>query len=295
MKPMVVLSNAKSQCATFFWKGTPDFYVGYRFIEHNPEILETPLSGIEGLPTCSFGDMPSYDKERLSTTEGDPWSRNWMASYEEKDPEDPIQLSFQAFSDGSAWSCGLDNQGAQKRAFFFEPVDDGILVWMGLTTREPVEGAISVQQCLRYSGSTNQAWRQPIACIPFLSEFDVQARGHPNDSLTYARKHTQWLRFPVQYTVYHTPPGLSLLGKRSSGEIDHGLIVRESLDRKHVSGMYWERTAYVSNRHPADCLHASVDFGPLEAGESRTVHGKFYFMEGTKDDLLEVWRRDFPK
>jgi hypothetical protein len=79
------------------------------------------------------------------------------------------------------------------------------------------------------------------------------------------------------------------------GEVAHGLIIRESLDGRFSSGMYWERTAYVGNRHPADCLHAAVDFGPLSAGQHRTVHGKFYFVEGTREQLLEVWRSDFPE
>jgi hypothetical protein len=57
--------------------------------------------------------------------------------------------------------------------------------------------------------------------------------------------------------------------------------------------MYWERTAYVTNRHPADCLHALVDFGPLAKGEERTVRGKFYLVEGNRDDLLAVWKEDF--
>jgi hypothetical protein len=50
---------------------------------------------------------------------------------------------------------------------------------------------------------------------------------------------------------------------------------------------------YVSNRHPADCLHAGVDFGPLAAGESRSVQGKFYWLEGTKDDLFDLWQQEF--
>jgi hypothetical protein len=60
-----------------------------------------------------------------------------------------------------------------------------------------------------------------------------------------------------------------------------------------ATGMYWERTVAISNRHPADCVHAWVDFGPLDVAESRTVWGKFYYLEGTKDDLLDRWRRDF--
>jgi hypothetical protein len=60
-----------------------------------------------------------------------------------------------------------------------------------------------------------------------------------------------------------------------------------------TGGMYWERTAWVSNRHPADCIHASIDFGPLAAGQSRTLHGVVYFIEGSKDDLLTLWQSDF--
>jgi len=50
---------------------------------------------------------------------------------------------------------------------------------------------------------------------------------------------------------------------------------------------------YVSNRHPADCLHAGVDMGPLKASESRTVQGKFYWLDGTKGDVYALWRQEF--
>ena len=294
MKSVVVLSCSSAQCATLFWRERPEFYVGYRFIEHNPETLETPLPGINALPAGAFGQMPGPDRVLLQAEDGDPWEKGWSTSYVESDPEDGIQLSFKAFTDGSAWSRGLDNRGKQERMFFFEPVDDGVLMWMWLKTHVSIKGAIGVQQCLRYSGCTNVASRQTVACIPFLSEFDVQAQGKPHDTLTYARKNNAWVGFPLGWTAYHTPRNFPLLKGRSSGEVDHGLIIRESLDRTYTSGMYWERTAYISNRHPADCLHASIDFGPLDAGQSRTVHGKFYFIEGAKEDLLDVWRRDFP-
>ena len=127
-----------------------------------------------------------------------------------------------------------------------------------------------------------------------LSELDLQAQHNPSATLTFCRKDGGWLKFPVPWTIYRPPGGAAPISGESAGEIDHGLIVRESLDGQYTSGMYWERTVYVSNRHPADCLHSSVDFGPLEADESRTVHGKIYFVEGTKDQLLGKWRQDFP-
>jgi hypothetical protein len=57
-------------------------------------------------------------------------------------------------------------------------------------------------------------------------------------------------------------------------------------------GMYWERTAYLSNRHPTDCVHAWIDFGPLKAGQPRTLQGVVYYLSGSKDDLLKLWQRD---
>jgi len=293
MKPIVILSNAGAQCATFFWERIPDYYVGYRFIEHDPEAFQRPLNGIESLPRPSSRKMPDCGRAPLPIERGNPWGKNWMVSYEESDTNDRIQLVFRSFSDGSACSSGLDNDGAQEREFVFKPVENGVMTWMKLTTHKPIDGAICVQQCLRYSGATNIEWRQPIAHVPFLSEFDIQAQIDPNQCITYARRNNRWLQFPVQQAKYHTPPGQPWLGEDTFGTVDHGLIVRESLDKRYTSGMYWERTAYVSNRHHADCLHSSVDFGPLEAGQSRTVFGRFYFIEGTKEQLLKAFKQDF--
>jgi hypothetical protein len=294
MKPIVVLSNAKQQCATFFWKENPHFYLGYRFIEHEPETLPTALQGIEALPAAQSEAMPGLTKSVTSNEEGDPWDKNWKTSHIDNDTGSETRLSFTTIPDGSAFCCHGDKRIDQTREFFFEPADDGVRLWMRLTTRTPVTGAFCVQQCLRFTGSTNVEWRSRIACTPFLSEFDIQARGKPHETITFARKGDRWLKFPLPHTCYHTVPGFLLLGEKSGGEIDHGLIVRESLGGKYCSGMYWERTAYVSNRHPADCVHASVDLGPLDSGGSRTVQGKVYFIEGTKDDLLNLWQRDFP-
>ena len=294
MKPLVVLSNAKQQCATFFWKGNPHFYVGYRFLEHEPETLPSPLPGIEMLPAARSVAMPEPNKAAMSNEEGDPWNKDWGASHIESDAASGTELSFTASSDGSAFCCCIDKRTDQKREFFFEPSEDGVRLSMKLTTRRPITGAFCVQQCLRFTGSTNVGWRRQVALVPFLSEFDMQARGRPHETLTFARKSNEWMKFGLSHICYHTSPGSPLLGEKSGGEIDHGLIVRESLGGKYCSGMYWERTAYVSNRHPADCVHASVDLGPIDSEGSRTVHGKVYFIEGTKDDLLNLWQHDFP-
>jgi len=293
VKPIVVLSNAKQQCVTFFWKNNPHFYFGYRFLEHTPEIVATPLSHIDSLTSCLTVTGPESKAEILPLEKCDPWSKNWLTQYVEPDAKDSIQLSFRTFSDGAAWCQSYDLGGTQKREFFFDPVETGVIMRMKLTSSTPIAGAYCVQQCLRMTGITNKEWRQNVASTPCLSEFDTQAQGNPHVTLTYARKGGVWLRFPVPHMEYHTPAGLPLLMSKSGGKIDHGLIVRESQDGNFSAGMYWERTAYVSNRHPADCIHASVDLGPLKAGEYRNVYGMCYFIEGSKDELLKIWQEDF--
>jgi hypothetical protein len=294
MKPVVVLSNVKQQCATIFWKENPDFYIGYRFIEHQPETLPTPLPGIQTLPAAVPAPIPDHGNTVLGVKEGDPWSKGWMTSHVENDAGNGSTLGFTTSSGGAAFCFSVDRSGDQRREFYFEGTEDGVRLWMRLTTRRQIAGAFCLQQCLRFTGSTNVEWRRQVALAPLLSEFDMQARGKPHETLTFVRRSHEWVRFPLSHTCYYTPPGAPLLGDRSGGGVDHGLIVRESIGGEVCSGMYWERTAYVSNRHPADCVHASVDLGPLDAEGSRTVQGKVYFINGTKNDLLGLWQRDFP-
>ncbi len=293
VRPIVVLSNVDEQCLTFFWKDNPNFYVGYRFIEHTPEAIAATLSHVDWLKRNVTNGEPRFGNRIPLFGECDPWRKNWMTHYTEQDVNDSVQLSFTSFSDGSACCSCQDCGGVQRREVFFSPDETGVALRMTLTTSVLIPGAFCVQQCLRFTGQTNKPWRKQVAYIPFLSEFDLQSQSSPLETLTYARQNGGWVNFGRDHSAYHTPCGLPVLGTRSRGQIDHGLIVRESHDRKYSSGMYWERTAYVSNGHPADCVHASVDLGPLKAGETRGVSGKFYFLEGSKDELLKLWEKDY--
>ncbi len=316
MGPLVFLSNPSMQCLSFFWKEYPRIWVGYRVSEGVLETQSRPaLDGVtwpavEG-GAKSWGAFPAPDEATLPLPKISLPRKRWRTAYREKSRKDPAQLAFQAYPDGSAWCRLQEGDGSQHCEFFFRPVDDGVQMWMKVSTQTPIIGSYLVQQCLRFTGAQNWYMRRNIACVPFLSELDLQAMGHPSLTLTYARLGEAWLSFPASHVRYATPLGSRLTEFVLDGQIDNGLIVRETLDRKKVpasyfrrtamkasweriaSGMYWERTAWVSNRHPADCVHAVVDLGPLSAGESRTVYGKFYWVEGTKDDLLAAWQKDF--
>ena len=294
MRPRVLLSVPRQEIATFFWDGRPDFYIGYRMFEHHPLTAGPPPSGPDASPACALGDMPSLERPKLRTEDARPLLGHMVAAYTEKDPATAVQLSFQAFADGTAWCGGRDSGGAQRRELFFEPVEDGARMWMRVTTREPIVSSFAVAQCLQFCGETSVEWMRPNSHAPMFSEFDYQAHWHPNYSLTLGRKDGRWLSFPVQHVDFHTPRGRVYAPSKSGPDLDHGLIIRQSADGRCAAGMYWERTAFVSNRHPADCVHSYVDFGPLAAGQTRTLHGKFYLVDGGRDALLEAWRRDFP-
>ena len=304
--PSVFVSNAQEQCLSIYWNETPH-YIGYRFLEGEPVISALPVSDYEHQPVAHHLDLSERTLPPANQSVNSGQRNDWLTDYSEQNSQAPVQFSFRRAEDGTAYvQCLL--KGRQQLDMVFQPFVHGVWVQATLTTTETITGSYCLQQCLRFTGMYNASWRQAIAYTPFLSEFDMQAMGNPNGTLTYARHREQWLRFPVQYVAYPTNHNLVELREES---VDHGLIVRESPSRQlapasyweHVApgahweqitaGMYWERTAYISNRHPADCIHADVDFGPLEAGQSRKLTGVIYFMEGSKDDLLALWQKDF--
>ena len=306
LTPKIILSNADEQCLSFYWDGMPGIYLGYRFFESMPLSQDMPHFGYPRQPRAKWGEFPALDLDAPLLPWESAWGTGWTAFYDERALDACQPLSFRSFADGSAWCAWQENDGRQKYTFYFQPDPNGVRIWFRLATTETLPASYCVQQCLRFTGRLNDPWRQNVAHVPFLSEFDMQAMGNPNGTLTYARRDGQWLNFPVpqvRYQTFSQPPGAEA--------VDHGLVVRETPARllapasyfqqvapdaeweQIAAGMYWERTALISNRHPADCLHAWLDFGPLEAGESRTLHGKVYFLVGSKDDLLARWQSDF--
>jgi len=66
-----------------------------------------------------------------------------------------------------------------------------------------------------------------------------------------------------------------------------GLIVREALGGGWVTGIAWEDFVGAQGHNPWNCMHLSVCVGPLARGETKTVRGRIYLFEGTREDVLE--------
>jgi len=207
----------------------------------------------------------------------------------------------------------------QDWTYYIAPAPDGFdLLWIIATHATGLNEYYAAQQCFRLSGVTNREWRRAIAETPAFSEFDLWARqedkGDPLTSLSYVRREGCWLAMPAtrDHVAYRTREGLDMDIERTRGNLDAadlapygptsfegavdcGLAARTDLGGTWVCALYWERTTHITNHHPADCLHAVVNLGPIPPHGKRALRGKIYWMEGSLDTLYKQWQADFPR
>jgi hypothetical protein len=73
-----------------------------------------------------------------------------------------------------------------------------------------------------------------------------------------------------------------------------GLLIRVSREGDWVAGIAWEEFVSVQGHNPWMCMHHSVRLGPLKPGQSRKIRGRVYLFKGTREDLWEKHRGQFP-
>jgi hypothetical protein len=72
-----------------------------------------------------------------------------------------------------------------------------------------------------------------------------------------------------------------------------GIIVRESTDGAWASGIAWNDFLSVQAHNPWRCMHLGVRVGPLKRNDTKTLRGKLYLFQGTKEDCLRHYQADF--
>ena len=80
---------------------------------------------------------------------------------------------------------------------------------------------------------------------------------------------------------------------KSKSNATGGLIVRESTNSKWACGIAWEDFLSAQAHNPWECMHLSIRIGPLARGDSKTIRGKIYLIEGNKEGLYKRYREDF--
>ena len=73
-----------------------------------------------------------------------------------------------------------------------------------------------------------------------------------------------------------------------------GVLVRESENRTQTMAIVWEDFMTAQGHNPWKCMHLSIRVGPLKPKETKTIRGKLYLFNGTKEDLLAKLKVDFP-
>ena len=69
-----------------------------------------------------------------------------------------------------------------------------------------------------------------------------------------------------------------------------GLLVRESIDSRWVTGIGWDRFLSAQGHNPWSCMHLAIQVGPLLPGESRSINGRIYLFRGRRDECFRAIR-----
>jgi hypothetical protein len=257
------------------------------------------------LASASAVTSPGASALRLSE-----WDRG-IAIQASEHPNMLMYLWFYEWNMFEAMQKGQHTQGTHRNQV--DVSADGLTatiasepLGLGLEARA---GAGGVEMVLRVTNRSDHAWPEPAAIIPCFNPGPSEIRNKD---------------FINTNTFFLGPDGLARLLAREihfnrklrpdvdaeadregkyvwsekwpKSEIDAagGLIVRESSSGRWVAGIAWERFLSAQGHNPWDCMHLSVNVGPLAQGGSREIRGKIYLFEGTREQLLERYRRDFP-
>ncbi|MBN1851977.1 MAG: hypothetical protein JW829_04605 [Pirellulales bacterium] len=288
--PITARLTDRQGFATFTNQRHPGNRIGYRFHEHTPMIWgEIPNSNAEA------GIQPAAVTQVINTFA----TRPGVVKYE--------------------LDVNQEKWVPQRWIFYLDPVEDGIDLLLVVQAGDTgLNAYYGIQQCFRMSGKTNITWRREIAETPAFSEYDLWDQqtqiGTIRTSLTHVLRAGRWVALPAKQRSVgaRTPLGVRIDKARSVirpdlvkeigpyeaevlPAIDCGLIARTDLAHQWVSGLFWERTSHVTNHHPADCLHSIVNIGNVPRNGQSAIRGKIYWFVGSLEELLERWRRDFPK
>jgi hypothetical protein len=264
----------------------PGNRIGYRFHEHVPSFYgEIPAESADAPPDAAaieeaYASKPGVYKKIYEVTEEEWAPQTWT--------------------------------------FYFVPAVDGCeLLWVVDTKDAGLNEYYTAQECFRMSGETNKGWRKRIAFSPAFSEYDHWAaqdlEQQDKTSVSFVRRDGAWQAIPPvkMHIICRTPLGLAMDNALTGGDlpetdesepygpsrfeppIDSGLATRSTAEDSWVCALYWEGTTHITDHHPADCLHAFVNLGPLGPHSKRAIRGRIYWMQASKDELFERWKRDF--
>ncbi|MCB1124699.1 MAG: hypothetical protein KJT03_24310, partial [Verrucomicrobiae bacterium] len=192
--------------------------------------------------------------------------------------------------------------------------------WFDLEVTAVEDGA---DLALKITNTTNRSWPESAAIIPCFNP------GYDEPHRTNAVANPAFFDDDYDHTYFMAKDGFQLLAGEAPREIhfNHalwpainlwskertdgqfvwyhkwptsqrdayaGVIARESADRTKTMAILWEDFLSAQGHNPWKCMHLSVRVGPLNPGQSKTIRGKMYLIEGNREELMEKLKKDFP-
>ena len=208
-----------------------------------------------------------------------------------------------------AWPWVLNEQGTAAQ--MSSP-------WLKMKVEATVDGAAMT---LDITNTTDHDWPEIAALIPCFNPGNpVWGQARNLLFLDEDHEHTYFLgkdgldlikgQSPREIHFSHDYRAAIMAWKKERGEEDFvfsekwptsdrdvyaGLLVREAQDRQWTMGIAWESFLSAQGHNPWNCMHLSVRVGPLKPGQSRTIRGRIYLIQGSKEDCLKRFERDFRK
>jgi hypothetical protein len=262
-----------------------------------------PESTAGGL-IVSHADLPENNLAYLSC-EGVLWGEG------QSTPLFEVQLTEAPNDDGAHWIRRADTfaytwhyDAGIAVAFVARPTATGLHLTYTLTnTGDETRDRVLLHTCVPTTTAP--------AFFPEFRESDVHEPGKTGNYMGFYGRTWLW-RGGEAFSFSETEKGadeihLSLVRAgqspvewgwwvNSPERFDLPVIAVESTDGEWVTGLAFEQADWASCNGGDDraCFHLFPLFGDLQPGKSRTVKGRFYLMPGTRQDLLEQFRRDFP-
>lgn len=251
---------------------------------------------------------PSPAKGTSPTLALSEWSRGIAVSAPGEEGMS-VYLWFYEWNMFDAVEPGQHTQGTTKHRRYVS--DDGrtarIVSPGGLELKATAERE-AVNLALTVTNRSNHDWPKLAAIIPCFNPGPAETRNRQfANTKTYfltanglkktvAREihFNHKLRAAVDEAA--TPEGRyhwSHKWPKSDVDATAGLILRESTDGRWVTGIAWDDFLSVQAHNPWECMHLSIRVGPLKRGQEKTIRGRIYLFEGTKEDLLKRYRHDF--
>ena len=171
---------------------------------------------------------------------------------------------------------------------------------------EATAGAGSVDLVMKVTNNSDHDWPELAAIIPCLNPGPsgrcnkqmANTHTHFHAAGGLEKLHAREIHFNHDYRKAIDKEAkegkYAWSDKWPKSEVDAtaGLLVRESTDGRFVTGIAWEDFISAQGHNPWKCMHLSIRVGPLGRGQSKTVRGKIYLLEGTRQDLMKRYAKD---